>query len=343
MRVVNDERGSVAVIVALLMVVLIGFAALAIDVASLYQERRTLQNGADAGALAVAKDCAGTGCGGFAATADTYADLNADDGDSNVDEVCGTGAGLPACADPPTVPSGTEYVQVTTSTYEVSSPGNPTEVNFNFAPVFDLVAPGDHVGKTMQATAVAAWGHPGGAATLPLTFSLCEYRRLVPTPADLEPPYTDSLVHFHGAGSPAGSCPAGPSGADLPGGFGWLDAGSDCEAQITVGDWVDDKPGASKPSCLDLVPLQNTTVLLPVYNDTNGLTGSNGEYRIVGFAAFHITGYRFPGNVFPAGLRCPPSPGTSGSCLRGYFTGFTTTGTVFGGPDMGVTIIKIVG
>lgn len=48
----GDDQGAVAVIVAISMVVLIGVAALAVDVGSLYAERRALQTAADAGALA---------------------------------------------------------------------------------------------------------------------------------------------------------------------------------------------------------------------------------------------------------------------------------------------------
>ena len=47
-----------AVIVAISLTALIGMAAFAIDVGALYGERRQLQSGADAGALAVAEDCA---------------------------------------------------------------------------------------------------------------------------------------------------------------------------------------------------------------------------------------------------------------------------------------------
>jgi Flp pilus assembly protein TadG len=343
-RNAQDERGAVAVLVAFLVVVLFGFAALAIDISSLYQEKRTLQNGADSAALAVAKDCAETTCN--SSLADTYADLNADDGNHNVDEVCGTGPGLPVCSDPPSVPAGTEYVQVTTSTFEASTGEN--QINFSFAPVLDLVSSNNHAGKTMRASAVAAWGPPAGASTLPLTFSLCEYEEFVPTPGSLQtgPPFTGepSVVYFHGS-VPAGSCPVGPSGFDLAGGFGWLETNDDCRADIEVGDWVADDPGVSAPNCVDLTALRNTVVLLPIYDQTNGLTGSNGEYHIAGFAAFYLTGYRFPGgsNRWPNNMTCPEQPGNSGTCLRGYFTGFTTTGTGFGGPDMGVTIIRLVG
>ena len=342
MRSLADERGAVAVLVAGSMVMMMGFAALAIDVSSLYQERRTLQNGADAGALAAAKDCATpTGC--VSSKVKAFADANADDGKANVDEVCGTGAGLAACAAPPSVPAGSKYVRVTTSTNEAASPGNPTQVNFAFAPVLDLVDPGhsaQHRGETIRASAVAAWGSPGGATTLPLTFSLCEYLKAVPTPAALQtgPPFTGAaqVVYFHGSGQ-AGTCPHGPSGADLPGGFGWL-AAPNCQVAVTADGWVDDRGGNDSSPCM-VNALVNTTVLLPVYDQI-----LNSRYHLFGFAAMYLTGYKFNGGVkFPSSMSCPGTPGNSGTCLQGYFTGFTTTGTVLGGPDMGVKIIKLVG
>lgn len=52
----QDERGAVLVIVAILMVVFMGLAALAIDVGSFYQAQRQAQSAADAGALAASQD-----------------------------------------------------------------------------------------------------------------------------------------------------------------------------------------------------------------------------------------------------------------------------------------------
>ena len=52
----KQEKGAVAVIIAILIVVLIGMAAYAIDVGSLYHERRHLQTVADAAALAGAQE-----------------------------------------------------------------------------------------------------------------------------------------------------------------------------------------------------------------------------------------------------------------------------------------------
>ncbi|MCK4621471.1 MAG: hypothetical protein KAT62_04565 [Desulfuromonadales bacterium] len=53
---VNNQRGAVAVTVALLMIMLVGFAALAIDVGYVYVTRNELQNVADAAALAATRE-----------------------------------------------------------------------------------------------------------------------------------------------------------------------------------------------------------------------------------------------------------------------------------------------
>jgi Flp pilus assembly protein TadG len=63
------QRGQALVIVALMLIVLIGFLALAIDVGNAYAERRFMQNAADAGALAGAR-ALGLGRGAAAARAE---------------------------------------------------------------------------------------------------------------------------------------------------------------------------------------------------------------------------------------------------------------------------------
>ncbi|MFM0028810.1 pilus assembly protein TadG-related protein [Paraburkholderia madseniana] len=55
----HRERGAVSIIVALSLVVLIGFIGLALDLGKLYVTRSELQNGADACALAAARDLTG--------------------------------------------------------------------------------------------------------------------------------------------------------------------------------------------------------------------------------------------------------------------------------------------
>ncbi len=56
LRFDTNQRGVTVVLVAVLMVVFLGLAALAVDISHLYVVRNELQNAADAGALA------GPGC-----------------------------------------------------------------------------------------------------------------------------------------------------------------------------------------------------------------------------------------------------------------------------------------
>ena len=67
------------------------------------------------------------------------------------------------------------------------------------------------------------------------------------------------------------------------------------------------------------------SVVLPLYNYTEG-SGHGGEYRVVGFAEFVITGFQFTGNP---------------KQVTGYFTnGTVTPGAGGGNPvDHGVMAI----
>src|SRR6478609_8524674 len=57
----GKERGATGVLVAVLMLVLIGAGALAVDTGEIYAEKAQLQNAADAGALAAAQRCHSAG------------------------------------------------------------------------------------------------------------------------------------------------------------------------------------------------------------------------------------------------------------------------------------------
>ena len=96
------------------MVVLLGFAALAVDVGMLYAERTQLRNGADAAAIAIAQKCAtnvnDADCSATSTLARSLANSNAGDGKTNIaslvlDKAAGTvkvgrGAGSRAGAQP---------------------------------------------------------------------------------------------------------------------------------------------------------------------------------------------------------------------------------------------------
>lgn len=55
-RFKRDEKGSMTVIIALLMVVLVGFSSLVIDYGNLVSHKRQLQNAVDAACLAAAQE-----------------------------------------------------------------------------------------------------------------------------------------------------------------------------------------------------------------------------------------------------------------------------------------------
>ena len=147
MQRLRDERGAVGVVVALLMVPLAGFAAIAIDVSAMYAERQQLQTGADAGALAVAQDCARGACGSTGQTAQSFATAN-----------------LSKASSTATVTS-LKAAEVTVS--------NAAVKQHWFAPAL-----GAAPSTVITASATVAWGSPtGGTAVLPLAFSLCEWNK----------------------------------------------------------------------------------------------------------------------------------------------------------------------
>jgi Flp pilus assembly protein TadG len=79
MHALRKENGQALVIVAIALVVLMAFVALAVDVGQWYQQRRQMQNAADAGALAGAKVLCMQGLGATTAArnaAVTYAQSN---------------------------------------------------------------------------------------------------------------------------------------------------------------------------------------------------------------------------------------------------------------------------
>lgn len=342
----RDERGAVAVFVSVSLIALMGFGALVIDLGAVYQEKRELQNGADAAALAIAKDCANGDCGSYLSTAEAYADDNALDGESDVLEVCGTATGLPACDDPPEAPDGAKYVKVVTSTRDAAGGGD--EVPFGFAKVLG------QNGKTVETSAVAGMGSPSGlTSALPLTISLCEYEAYTALGFAPPPPYTgawplETTLFFHDT-TGASPCPSGPAGSDLPGGFGWLDVSSDCTATTSAGDWFDDKTGRPPPNgCdpADLTSLVGKVIYVPVFDEVNGLSGTNGAYHMGGYAAFYMTGFFILGQYKYASLVTSLFP-CSGqrSCISGFFIQSLASapGATFGGEDMGVTIVKMIG
>ena len=346
-RAVREERGATAIMVALAVTVLFGFTAIAVDFGDVVQERRELQNGADAAALAVAKDCTTQPtCGPAGATADAYADGNAADGQSTIDEVCGTGPGLTGCSGAPTLPSGaTGYVRVRTSTNDPDS-DDPSQIDHRFAPIISDA----FVGKTVHASAVAAWGAPGSADVLPLAMSICEFNEATgggstyATPTGGTPPYSgpQEVIKFHGdKGTP--TCPEGPAGKVVPGGWGYLALAGGCSVDLDAGGWTAGETGNDPPKApCDPSMFVNKTVLVPIFDDAVK-TGSNQSFHIKGFAAFHITGLQLGGGGSSWTINPPAGCASSERCIGGWFVKFVAPGDVFGGPSLGAVIVKMIG
>jgi hypothetical protein len=324
MRWVRDERGATGVFVAVCLVSLIGMTAFTLDFAALYQERRELQNGADAAVLAVAEDCAEgvVDCveSLLTGTAETYADANATDDAATVDSVLpGIDVDGEACG---------QCVTVNTSTDGSSG----SLLAYRFAPVLGCE---NCDGKTVHASATAVWGAPTSLATLPLAIGECEFDMIS---GDNTGEY--QVITFHDPDEPCDD----PVNKDLPGGFGWLDA-DNCQADVDAGNMASADPGASPggTGCTPehFVSMQNQEILVPVFDFVGG-TGTNGEYRILGFAAFILEGYSLGGqytwNLTKA--QCAASK----RCIAGRFTRFVTSapGEVGEAPDLGVYLVKLI-
>jgi hypothetical protein len=345
-RLATQDDGAVAVIVGILLVVLLGFGAIAVDAGALFSERRELQNGADAAVLAVAQDCASgdseAACdagpqGDRHATAQLFANSNATDGSAAVDSVDGVDVRFSA-----------SKATVTTTSLN----NGEGFVRHWFAPILGIDDPTEVV-----AASTAIWGPVsfGSIATLPLTFSLCEYNAFLDAGAgSAAEPWTQenngppSLIYFHQTKS-QDDCNITPPGYDLPGGFGWLQTvdNSTCEAEIDEVGWVDDKTGNTPSNGCTAAWMKDNVyenvILLPVFRNTNGLTGNNGEYYVATYAAFYVTGYNFGGQYKEGLFNDPPCKGDD-RCIEGWFTTATPLDGVVDpdAPDTGVRAVQLV-
>jgi Flp pilus assembly protein TadG len=364
-RLRRDDRGAIAVLVAILLAggVLLGAAALVIDVGQIYQNRAELQNGADASALAVAKTCVLATCDPTVAV--SYAGLNASrltGGAAAVDLVCGTGVGpCPASTSaitdcPPPLAGAVGYVDVHTST--LTSGGSTT-----LPPVF-----AGH-GTTVRACAQAAWGPPAAATVTGLTVSACAWGQGTSNGASYAPaPPTasfDQVLPLNGSGSQG--CSGGSAGSPTAGDFGWTGDSGGC-SQAVSGPRYSGGIGPVSSACqnaLETGRANRTPIYIPVYTavaadpDNDGDSGTpvssdndfdQAVYTLDGFAAFVVTGYNLPttvsGSPFSASDWLNQNNNCSGTtfCLNGYFTqGLIPSSGSIGGPDLGTVIIRLSG
>lgn len=316
----KDERGAATVLVAILLVVLLGMAALVVDVGAAYAEKSQLQNGADAAALAIAQDCADGTCFAPAATGQDFANSNSND------TISGSTVTFPAA----------NTVRVVTAAQEPGATG--AGFSLFFARVLGMET------TDIGAAAEASWGTPREATTLPWTAHECVFKNSLSA---------SQLSEFNSSGTFTGElstakillrydtnapAPAGcPSGGYQPGGFGWLGTTADgCAAQISLDATAEGQTGnhfPNDPACdAALSTIMDEPALIPLYSSADG-NGANAVYTLIGFGAFQITGYKFSGG---AGVNLTPANVCTGSCrgLQGYFARFVSLaeGLILTGP-----------
>lgn len=333
----NDgERGAVSVILAIMLVVLLGFGAMAVDVAMMYSERAQLRNGADAVALGVAQKCAKNAsdpdCSESSSMARSLANSNANDRLSNIKSIVLNKTSRTVTATVGSQEAGHAPNQV--SLFLARSLGfNTAEVN---------------------APSTVGWGSPEkGPVVFPVTVSICQVRSQAGVM---------QLLQLHGKNANS-DCNYGPSGAAVQGGFGGLkqDPGK-CGALIDVKastGTAGGSTGVDPPSncetllngwAADMNAGKDVILLLPIFDSVTG-TGSGAVFGLTTFAAFKVAGWKV-GNTglpytfrnrtpdVPASLECrEPCRGIIGSFVqyvslaKGY-----TLGDV--NPD-GATVVEL--
>lgn len=330
----SNQGGAAGVLVSILMLVLIGAGAIAVDVGQIYAERAELQNGADAGALAAAQLCASSsGCTQASATAAASALTNANsrDGVSNVRYV------------DLSVPN-----EVTVSTSTIDGTSNAGFLTKMFASALNSGP------ATVGARATAGLVPPGGGGGFPLAFSSRCW----------------DLTGSSNVGSmqkiswkPGITC-TNPSGHSIPGGWGWLDdPDADCTVVTTVGNVAGSDPGNNKPSqCVSILSgwistLSSGAILdvpFPVF-DTAAGTGNTGSFHLIGYATFRITGWKFgqgspyeyrntPAATGNVNLACSAGPDR---CIIGKFVKFVSIDDIQGtgsgpGANLGTVVVKLI-
>jgi Flp pilus assembly protein TadG len=357
-RLRRDERGVVAVLVAILLGagVLLGLGAFVIDVGQIYQERAELQNGADAAALGVAKSCALGACS--PGVAGQLADGNASaltGRTEGVQLVCGSGS-LGACPPatgaltscPPAPSAGTNFVDVYTAT---QLPDGSTLL----PPVFATTLAGNSgfAGTTVHACAQAEWGPPAAATAVALTISACEWDQATAQGFAPAPPYSQSPLPAPGfdqvltpnPGNDAG-CAAEPAGADGPGTFGWAaDETGSCTLPIdgaTFPEGAGTDVTAACQTALRNAQRGPIPIVVPIYVSLN--TASD-TFALDGFADFVVTGYNLQPGFFAADWLDPANTCTGTDyCVTGYFVrGVIPSTGSFAGPSLGADLIDLTG
>lgn len=297
----NSERGQSMVLTVVFMVVLLGFAALVVDVGSWYRAHRAAQSTADASALAGAQALPDTSTASALAT--QYANKNASGG---------PGQGSPQ------ITFSQQGYETDTITVKVTRPSPGF-----FARVFGSKFMNVSVSGTATARAYNVSGIQNGIAPITVNYKHpllnCTRGQNPTCSPNFGTPTTLSLEDIHQSG-----------GKDSAGAFGLINLNGVGNGNIGAGEltnWLlngyqdhvlevgkyDSAPSANFNNSQFTGALDQQIgheLLFPVYRLLKG-PGSNAVYDIIGWVGFVITSYTTNG-----------SDGT----IYGHFTRYTTDG-----------------
>lgn len=309
----RPEKGATAILVALTLVMLCGFAAIAVDAGALWWDRKQLQNGADAGALAIAQLCSKDACpGDEPGEASFFATENKLDANAEVVSV----------------------IHPTASSVRVELRSTRT---LWFA---NLLGQGD---AEVRAAATAGWGPAGGGGSLPIAISECAFAKAVPS----DPPTVIHLIIKTKDKTLEGGDPCDPNPTNptvIPGGFHWLKPETGCEVITEPGDLLPSSPGNINPTACDAATLQalllNEEIKIPMYDYAAG-KGDNAEYHLVGYAYLRATAWNLTNKVY-----YPEKGSADEEWLEGYFvkkTDLSVDGDPGGGEDFKAMEVRLIG
>jgi len=305
----SGESGVMLVLVGVSMVALLGAVAMTVDVGRIYQERRELQNGADAAAIAIAYDCAAGNCGASQSTANEYADANASDGLAGVEFVG--------------IDSGAQKVTVRTVTDD-SVGGSTFPMTFAQIVGFDGVA--------VKAEATVEWDGLKAGPVLPVLFreSLWDYvnpgrlSTLEEVMSGAAPP--DRLVTVVHRSERHEADPASAV-------FEWLVDSVGCSVDVEVGALVEHRSqfdGTAPPTDCQgagLNDVLNRVVLVPFFN--GNLEGNSTDKRVTGIGGLYVKSID----------ECDHD---GYNCITGYFISNFVVDGPLGGNDFGVSAVRFV-
>jgi Flp pilus assembly protein TadG len=315
-RQARAERGAVLPLVALSLVMIMGMAALVIDVGNGWRTRRALIPATDAAALAAAQDFA-RGNDGCAATAGSYLAQNH------------AGASLAGC-----VPFSYSSVQGRVTV----TAGAPVQTFFSAT-----LGLGDY---SVQSVTTAAWGPPATVTGL-RPIGLCYAGSAALQSVVDSPPAGDTLIHIPYSKDQPAAC----GGASIPGNWGTVDFDGGANSNADTKAWVlsgypgqvsfanhtvtgcsgeahcySGDTGALAGLANELTTLKNSGIYftLPVFNFAEN-PGSNAKFHLMGVVRARLVDFKVNGSessrffdllVQPGlitGTCCGPGGGASGN------------------------------